>query len=243
MRLTILGCYGPYPAAGQSCSGYLVQEGDTSVLLDCGNGVLSRLRYHVEPWDLDAVILSHLHSDHVSDMMIIRYAMMVKRIKEPGAPLRVYAPAEPQIEYERLAYKDYVTTHAVTEESSVTLDNLQITFSRGAHPVPSHLITVQSKAKKLVYSGDTEFFPEMSQRIQGADLFLCEANYLREDIQKGYVNHLASYQAANAALEGDVKRLILTHHHPERQQQETLQEAREIFKNSELAKADQQYTL
>lgn len=243
MQLTVLGCYGPYPAAGQSCSGYLVQEGDTAVLLDCGNGVLSRLRYHLEPWDLDAVILSHLHSDHVSDMMIIRYAMMIKRNTDPGAPLTVYAPAAPQAEYERLKYKNFVVTHPITAQSSLSLGDLQISFSQGAHPVPSHVITIKSGGKKLVYSGDTEFFPELAQRIKGADIFLCEANYLRDDIQKGHVNHMAAYQAANAARDGKVKRLILTHHHPERNQEETLREAREIFMNSELAVADQQYTL
>ncbi|MCW3489597.1 MBL fold metallo-hydrolase [Dethiobacter alkaliphilus] len=243
MQLTVLGCFGPYPRAGQSCSGYLVQEGDSAVLLDCGNGVLSRLRYYIEPWNLDAVVLSHLHSDHVSDMMIIRYAMMVKRYQEPGPALKVYAPADPQSEYDRLAYKDFVATYPVTEDTCLRLGNMEITFSKGAHPVLSHLITIQSGEKKLVYSGDTEYFPEMSQRIKGADLFLCEANYLREDIQKGHVNHLAAYQAANAALEGEVKRLVLTHHHPDRNQEHSLQEAREIFTNTELAVADQQYTL
>ena len=41
MKLTVLGCNGPYPAAGGACSGYLLETGDTRVLLDCGAGALA----------------------------------------------------------------------------------------------------------------------------------------------------------------------------------------------------------
>ena len=131
MRLIVLGCFGPYPIAGQSCSGYLLQNNDTSILLDCGNGVLSRLRYHMEPWDLDAVILSHLHSDHVSDLMIMRYAIMLQRKQEPGRALPVYAPGLPKNEFERLSYKEYVTAEAISETTKLDLGGMQITFQRG----------------------------------------------------------------------------------------------------------------
>lgn len=49
MKLTVLGCNGPYPAPGGACSGYLLQEGDTGVLLDCGAGVLAQLEKHMPP--------------------------------------------------------------------------------------------------------------------------------------------------------------------------------------------------
>ena len=46
LKLTILGCYGPYPKAGGACSGYLLEDETTKILIDCGNGVLSRLFLH-----------------------------------------------------------------------------------------------------------------------------------------------------------------------------------------------------
>ncbi|MDW7652167.1 MAG: MBL fold metallo-hydrolase [Bacillota bacterium] len=235
MLLTVLGCYGPYPPAGQCCSGYLLQAGGHSVLLDCGNGVLSRLRYFVEPWELEAVIVSHLHNDHISDLMILRYAMMVRRQTEPGKPLHVYAPQEPAADYQRLSYKNYVVTNPLNDQTSLDIGPMRFTFTRGVHPVPSYLTTVEHEGKKLVYSGDTEFFPALPQVIDGADLFLCEANYLRGDIDAGHPNHMAAYQAARAAAEGGVGKLVLTHHHPDRDSAAGLREALETFPATERA--------
>ena len=59
MQLTILGNSGPYPAPGGACSGYLLSQGDTHVLLDCGLGVLARLQEHISLGALSALVLTH----------------------------------------------------------------------------------------------------------------------------------------------------------------------------------------
>ncbi len=243
MRLTVIGCYGPYPAAGECCSGYLVEHQGSAILLDCGNGVLGRLRYYIEPWNLDAVILSHLHSDHVSDLMIMRYAIMLNNIRLDKGMLNVYSPGEPAEEFNRLNYKDFVKAHAVTAETKLNVGSLKISFSPAVHAYMSNIITVESEDHKLVYSGDTEYFPQLTGLAEGADLFLCEANYLRKDIEKGLPNHLAAYQAGKIASEAGVKRLVLTHHYPERDLEISRNEASEYFRNVELASAGSVYFL
>lgn len=243
MRLTVLGCYGPYPTAGQCCSGYLLQDDKTSLLLDCGNGVLSRLRYFLEPWDLDAIILSHLHSDHISDLMILRYAIMIRSKAVSLRTLPVYAPGEPTTEFARLSYKKYLKAHPVTSGTTLNFGTMHVTFTAAIHPYPSFLITVDSGGKKLVYTGDTEYYPAMADAVRGADLFLCEANYLRSDIERGYKNHMAAYQSAIVARDAGVGRLVLTHHHPEGDLRQTFAEAAEIFPNVELAKSGSFYLL
>lgn len=75
MQLTILGNSGPYPAPGGACSGYLLSQGDTHVLLDCGLGVLARLQEHISLGALSALVLTHLHFDHVSDAFDLAVAM------------------------------------------------------------------------------------------------------------------------------------------------------------------------
>lgn len=243
MRVTVIGCYGPYPAAGQCCSGYLVEHQGTAVLLDCGNGVLGRLCYYIEPWYLNAVILSHLHSDHISDLMVMRYAILLKKLESGAGILHVYAPQEPAEEFLRLNYKDLVVAHPVTECSRLSVGSLEISFNRAVHAYPSHVITVKSDTSKLVYSGDTEYFPQLAELASGADLFLCEANYLRNDIKKGSPNHLAAFQAGKTARDAGVKRLVLTHHHPERDLEKSWAEAAEYFANVELASAGAVYFL
>ena len=68
MKLTIVGCSPAWPNPGGAQSGYLV-EGEGRLLLDCGPGVLARLRTR-EPWPLvDAVVLTHFPLDHWGDLV------------------------------------------------------------------------------------------------------------------------------------------------------------------------------
>ena len=76
MKLTILGKYGPYPEGkNTACSGYLVENEDTKILVDCGSGVLSRLQSTIDIRTLDAIYLTHLHFDHTSDLLPLRYLL------------------------------------------------------------------------------------------------------------------------------------------------------------------------
>ena len=68
MKLTVVGCSPAWPNPGGAQSGYLV-EGSGRVLLDCGPGVLPRLREQ-EPWPkLDAIVITHFHLDHWGDLV------------------------------------------------------------------------------------------------------------------------------------------------------------------------------
>jgi hypothetical protein len=75
MKLTVLGKYGPWPAAGGACSGYLVETEDVRLMLDCGCGTLGRLQQHCRLEALDGIVLSHLHPDHMGDIPALRYAL------------------------------------------------------------------------------------------------------------------------------------------------------------------------
>ena len=90
MRLTILGNNGPYPAAGGACSSYLLESdsGSTAILVDCGAGALARLEERLPIERLDAVVLSHLHYDHMSDMLPLHYAL---QFRPRARALDVYA--------------------------------------------------------------------------------------------------------------------------------------------------------
>src|SRR5215510_9551479 len=76
MRLTVLGGAAAWPNPGQGCSSYLVSVGDSRVVVDCGPGTLPELRKHVDYQSVDAVIVSHCHSDHVLDLVPFRYGLL-----------------------------------------------------------------------------------------------------------------------------------------------------------------------
>ncbi len=68
MHITVLGKSPAWQDADGACSGYLVEEDEGCLLLDCGNGVFSKLRRFRDYIDVDAVVISHLHADHFLDL-------------------------------------------------------------------------------------------------------------------------------------------------------------------------------
>ncbi|MDO9536435.1 MAG: MBL fold metallo-hydrolase [Bacillota bacterium] len=243
MKLIILGSYGPYPPAGGACSGYLLEHMGFYVLLDCGNGVLSRLQQFISPNKLSAIIVSHLHSDHISDLFILRYALQLEL--EQGvrdSPLQLISPDQPSDEYFRLPYKNVYQLETITEKERFTIGPFQFSFLKTIHPVCCYAIAVFVEGIKiLVYSSDTEYFPELADFARGVPMFLCEANFLTEDLQKGARNHLSAFQAACLARDAGAEKLLLTHLPPFRNPQSYLDEALIAFKQVKTAEEGKVY--
>src|ERR1700687_112886 len=84
LTLTILGASPAAPNPGGACSGYLVRQGDTAVLLDCGSGVAGRVPLHVPVNRLSGVAISHLHPDHYFDLVQLYYIL---KFGEPRPPV------------------------------------------------------------------------------------------------------------------------------------------------------------
>ena len=75
LRLTATGCSAAMPRPGGACSSYLVTYGAVNVLMDCGPGSLSFLREAINPRNLDAIVISHLHADHTLDLVPLAYGL------------------------------------------------------------------------------------------------------------------------------------------------------------------------
>ncbi len=83
MRLTVLGKSPSWQDADGACSGYLLEEDGSTVLLDCGNGVFSKLRRYRDYTKVDAVVISHLHADHFLDLVPFSYALTYAPRQQP----------------------------------------------------------------------------------------------------------------------------------------------------------------
>lgn len=95
MQVTVLGKSPSWQDAGGACSGYLIEDGEVTVLLDCGNGVFSKLRARRDYTQIDAVIVSHLHADHILDLIPYAYGLTYAPRQQP-VPLPVgRAPRRP----------------------------------------------------------------------------------------------------------------------------------------------------
>lgn len=232
MRLTVLGRHGPYPPAGGACSGYLIEpgEGTSRVLVECGNGVLSRLQEYCRIDELTAVVLSHLHPDHVSDLFILRYALAVSLAKGfRQKPLAVYAPQEPIEEFQRLPYKDVFSVRGYVPGEEEEIGGMTFRFIRTRHAIPCCAMSIETGERKLVYSGDTGECEGVIMLANEADLFLCEANLLDRDNGDHPAGHLTGRGAGEMARRAGVKRLVLTHLFPGYDPGEVLGEAAGTF--------------
>jgi len=238
MEIYILGAYGPWPSTEGGCSSYLIKASQGLIVIDCGSGALVELqKLGFKPWDVDAIVLSHLHRDHISDLGPWRYAIAYAVEKElRKTPLTVYSPAAPEAEFAGLDYKGYMLKQEINQSTYLTLAGINFSFTATEHPVPTLAVRAEGEGRIFVYSGDTSYKPQLQSFFATADIFLCEAGYTEEELKAGGKNHLSASQAATLAADAKVKKLVLTHLSPVRSNHILLEEAKKIFPNVQLAK-------
>lgn len=208
MRLTVIGCYGAYPDPGGASSGYLLEEGETKVLLDCGSGVLSKLQQVIDLSELDAVVFSHYHADHCADLGCLHYAAMIDtQLGRRTKPLVLWGPGET----ERLTYKTSSNGQSYLGLSAFAIGDLRFTVCENIHEIPSWSIRITDPdGVSLVYSGDTGYHEALADFAAGTDCFLCESSFYEGNRPAGAL-HLSADQAALLARKANVRKLILTH--------------------------------
>lgn len=216
------------PDAGQPSSGYLVQVDDVVILIDCGPGTLGELRRYVEPRDLDAVVLSHLHIDHCYDVIPLGKTLLgpgidvtaladakrtlliaprgtIHKLRAINALLPVGPTASP---LDRVV-DDAFCAIEVDPGDSVHLNNVVLSFARTAHQVDCNAVRIESSGRSFAYSGDTGWSDSLVEFVRGVDLLLCEATLRTPDVT-GH-GHLAASEAGRLAELAGVSELILTH--------------------------------
>lgn len=220
MRLTIIGCAGSYPGPDSPASCYLLEadhEGRTwRILLDLGNGALGTLQRFIDPMDVDAVLLSHLHPDHCMDLCGF-YVLRSYHPRGAAAPIPVWGPAG-TAEQLAAAYglEDMPGMRATfdfrrySDEPTGRIGPFSFTAVDVVHPVPAYALRVSVGEKVLTFSGDTGPCATLVEAARDADLFLAEASF-REIDQNPPDLHLTGRQAGEAAAAAGARRLVLTH--------------------------------
>lgn len=238
MRLTVLGAYGSFPGADGACSGYLVEAEGVRTLLDSGNGVLSRLQRYCRVEELDAIIISHLHFDHMADLLVLQYGLGTRKLLgEAFEQMPLHLPATPESVVKMLDHEDVFAKTFIRDGMLAQIGPLTVSFARMEHSVESYAVSIKQGGKKLVYSGDTLPRPGLVDAAQDADLFLCEATgLLGEHVLSDEFPHMTARSAAEIAAEAGARRLLLTHYWYEIPGEEYLAEARAVFPGAELAK-------
>jgi ribonuclease Z len=240
MIITLLGTGSPLPDPGRAGPATLVRSEGACVLVDCGRAVIMRLAAAgVLPMMLDAVLVTHLHSDHLTDLndLITTHWIMAPEHE----PLRIFGPLgvgevvvatlaalRPDIDY-RLAHHDDLTWRPNVEVVEVApgerfaAGRAVVTVGRSDHrPVePSVAYRIDDGDRSVVAAGDGVPCDELTELCRGADAYV--QTVIRDDLVRaipsarlqdilGY--HSTVEQAAQTASRAHVGTLVLTHYVP-----------------------------
>ena len=230
MEITVLGKSPSWQDAGGACSGYLVQEDGTALLLDCGNGVFGKLRQHRDYTEVDAVVLSHLHADHFLDLVPFAYALTYAPRQQPvpvagwpgtDDPARpvLHAPSGARDVFRRVAgawgNEDLVEKAFDLREYSVadTLEvgPLRVRFGEVPHFLQTSAVEVAGgNGRRFTFGADSSPSEALVAFASGTDLFLIEATLPRPE-REGMRGHLTPAEAGDHGRRAGAARLVLTH--------------------------------
>jgi ribonuclease BN (tRNA processing enzyme) len=221
MRLTVLGRSPAQPNPGEACAGYVVEGGGARVLVDIGPGVVAHLLRSNHPDDLDAVVVSHMHADHMLDLVTLRY-VYPWRSRPRDERLRVVMPPGSADQLLDLArgvggaghFEDCFRLSEHDGSTPFRYGGLALTPVQTQHYIPCWGFRVEADGRRLGYTADTAPGAALAELADTADLLLSEATLrtLDEDAAAPEPRgHLLPAEAGDAAREGRSLRLLLTH--------------------------------
>jgi ribonuclease BN (tRNA processing enzyme) len=224
LRLTVLGCSTAAPDPATPTAGFLVEWGGTAILLDVGQGVIRNLQKVLDPHDLTAIVIGHMHADHYLDVVGLRY---LYPWGEPARdPLPIHLPPGGRARFDALAnavservgfFDAAFTAVEYDPDEPLSIGPLRLRFVRGRHYVPAWGVVIDAPdGSRLAYTGDTGPSDTVADGVRGADLLLVESalwSASHDDPERG---HLTPDEAIDLARRADARSAVLVHYAPSR---------------------------
>ena len=234
MQVIVLGKSPSWQDAAGACSGYLVQQGDLKLLLDCGNGVFSKLRSAVDYRSIGEVLISHLHADHFLDLIPFSYALAnAARTGRPsngaGEPGAVHARPSLRVpagghEMLRRIVGSWGSADLIDDAFEITeyapddelqLGPLHVRFREVPHYfIRSHAVELQTGGTRFVFGADCAPNKALVEFASDADLLMVEAT-LPEPEPGPDRGHMTPSEAGEHGAAAHARRLVLTHYSDE----------------------------
>ncbi len=220
MEVLVLGSGGTAPSGTRACTSFLV---DRSVLVDVGPGsVLNMRKFGVNVKDITAVLVTHMHGDHVFDFAALLWAMAADGRREP---LDVFGPQgiSQAIDFLRVGPlapafmpRNFVTfpleVHELKPGASFSVKELSVVTAAGEHPVPDVAYRISDGSKAVAFSGDTGPSDSVAKLARGCDMLVHESTFLKgEEAAARSTGHSTAFEAGQVAVKAGVKLLLLNH--------------------------------
>lgn len=214
MRVTVLGTGAAHTTGERYQTGIFVEASDQTLLVDAGNGVFQRLaQVGQPPEEIDTVLLTHLHLDHVADL----FSIVKTRVLADRPAFSVIGPPGTKTTVDQLLAIDDLRERAdidVTEidPGSHTIAGFDVTAVETDH---SEYCLAYRFGDRFVFSGDTEASPAVAQLADGCEVLLHDCAYT--DSHPDPSNHPTPTSLGRALREEDVEidELYLTHLYPD----------------------------
>jgi ribonuclease BN (tRNA processing enzyme) len=232
VKVHVIGSSGTFPVPGRPASGYLIEQGTTRVWCDAGPDTYTRLP--VAPDLIDAIVISHQHPDHCSDLLTAFHAWQYRPEPRLGVPL--YGP---QSVWDRVSsffdsgqgshLNHCLDFHPVEDGDELEIGALNVKFVEMDHSVPTMGSRWEANNRTMFYTGDTGPGGSWREGARGVNVLLSEASYQGPAGVEAYPHHLTAGEAGEIAREVGADRLILTHIPPYLDVTRSVHEAETVF--------------
>ncbi|MDC3417250.1 MBL fold metallo-hydrolase [Aquibacillus salsiterrae] len=210
MKLTVVGCWGAYPEQGAATSCYLVEKDGFTCVIDFGSGALSRIQAFKQILHINAVVLSHYHQDHIADIGVLQYSLLVQHsIHQTEGMLPIYGHELNREAFAKLSHQ-HTRGVAYNPNEALKVGPFSFTFLKTVHPVPCYAMRISDGDTSIVYTADSSFQESFIPFCEGADLLVAEASFY-EGQDGSNAGHMTSKDCADIAQQAGVKQLLLTH--------------------------------
>jgi ribonuclease BN (tRNA processing enzyme) len=219
VKVTVLGSSPAWPNAGSAHAGLLLDHEGRTLVLDCGPGVLGRLRRREEWPTVDAVAISHFHLDHWGDLVPWVWGNFHRGRKPTDGPeLWVYRGGRAHLERlgSLLGFPDMFerafAIHEYDGDLQFSAAGMAVLPTRLPHyRVETYGFRVEVDGIVVAYSGDSAPAAQLTELARDADLFVCEATLAEGAADGEPRGHLSADEAVEAFVAAEARRLLLTH--------------------------------
>jgi len=243
MKLTVLGAGTCIPYPNFSPAGYLVYINQAPLLLDAGPGTIARMAAQgINYQDLEFVLISHLHPDHVLDLLTLLQVYnatpgwtRTEKLTVIGCKgienflkrqFRLFDGVKPE--------NYHLQVHEMNAET-IQFEGWSLESALTLHTPASLAFRISSKEKSLVYSGDASNVNNLIELARKVDLLLCECSLPQEWETQ---DHLSPYQVGMLGKKASAKFIVLTHRYPQAIQKDVISQVKTHYDGEVIGATD-----
>jgi len=216
MKLTIIGSGDFRPDNPIASAGYVVQTATTTIKLDFGRGNLVNLAKAGIDWkSFNAIALSHMHPDHISDLFQYLQAFgVLSQTGELQQHPALYGPKGFTNYFDHFRRMVVTSWEAIPQtrdlfDDRITIGDTTITTLPMKHSIDAIGYRIEAAGKILCYTGDTEINDNLITLAKNAHVLLTECSGINGETLAG---HMRPTDIARVAREAGVRTVVVTHY-------------------------------